>query len=338
MPGLRDEITRSLLRFSRRADPRPASLDLDETEFAPDERIGTQLGYYKILRKLGAGGMAQVYLALDTKLGRYVALKFVPPEYATDAEMLRRLEQEAQTASALNHPNILTIYEVCKEGDEVFIASEFVEGVTLREALHEGAFTLPRAVDIATQIASALIASHSRNIIHRDLKPGNVMIRNDGYVKVIDFGLAKNVDASADGGSRIALTRHGAVIGTVAYMSPEQARGDRLDHRTDLWSLGVVLYEMVSSRQPFNGETESHVIVQILDRPVPSLLAGKAVTPGLWAIIQRALAKDRDKRYQSAAEMHADLVKLSHDSQAMTSVRLSRGGPPLGRRPSLVWP
>lgn len=252
--------------------------------------------------------MGDVYLATDMRLGRQVALKFLPAELTSEEEMLHRFQEEARTASALNHPNILTIYDIGEiEGDH-FIASEYIDGVTLRTALNRGVIDTARAVDIATQVVSALAQAHSAGVVHRDLKPGNIMIRQDGYVKVIDFGLAKLVEMPVRGTSTSPWTQPGSVLGTVHYMSPEQARGDEVDRRSDVWSLGVILYEMITHKRPFDGQTDSHVIVAILDQPVPPV--AEAARPELARIIYRALEKDPGKRYQSAAEMCADLRRL----------------------------
>ncbi len=287
------------------------------------ERIGQQIGVYRIERRLGAGGMGEVFLALDTRLGRQVALKFVPKINARDEHTMRRFEQEARAASALNHPNILTIYEVGEFNGERYIASEFVDGATLRTELRRGAVTLGDAMDIAIQVTSALVASHRAGIVHRDLKPTNIMIRPDGYVKVIDFGLAKltqvgkeSLTGSSDGSD--AQTVPGSLMGTVGYMSPEQARGEEVDQRTDLWSLGVILYEMLSGRRPFEGETDSHVMVAIMEKPTPGLTQ---VPPGLEKILHCALAKDRIRRYQNAEEMYADLRELKQGLDLSVSTR-----------------
>ncbi len=266
--------------------------------------------------------MGQVYLALDTRLERQVALKFLPPQLASDEVMLNRLQHEAKAASALNHPNILTIYEVGQIQGEHFIASEYVDGITLREAIQAGTVDAGTALDIGIQVASALMAAHSTGIVHRDLKPSNIMIRPDGYVKVIDFGLAKQIARSDQNAARdISWTRPGSIAGTLDYMSPEQARGEKLDQRTDLWSLGIVLYEMIARKRPFDGETESHVIVAILDKAVPSLRNDKSVPAGLRGIVQRALVKDRAKRYQTAREMLADLTRVSQASGLHSAIR-----------------
>ncbi len=330
MSNLREEITRTVLRLSRRGEiPRaldlpPRDLDLPPRGLPANSREGKQLGSYRILRRLGAGGMGHVYLALDTRLGRHVALKFLAHDTMADYSMLYRLQQEARTASALNHPNIVTVYEIGELDGEPFIASEFIDGATLRVALQRNAVDVPIAIDIAMQVASALVAAHSAGVVHRDLKPGNIMLRPDGYVKVIDFGLAKQIKKSALGHSgHDFITQPGSVLGTVDYMSPEQARGERVDHRTDIWSLGVVLYEMVANRRPFEGQTDSHVIVSILESTLPPLADSKTLPPGLLHILECALAKDPANRYSSAGEMLGDLQQISLRSQSGSGVRLA---------------
>ncbi len=325
MSGLHEEITKRFLRArgAERASARPqtSSSASDETSVPTDPREGRQFGSYRILRRLGSGGMGHVYLALDTRLGRHTALKFLPPELLSNEEMLNRLQQEARTASALNHPNILTIYEIGEFAGEPFIASEFVEGVTLKRAIRQRAVDPDMAIRFADQIASALAAAHAAGVIHRDLKPANVMLRPDGYIKVIDFGLAKSPRDSAAFGHRSDWSSPGAVVGTVDYMSPEQARGDEVDQRTDLWSLGVLLYEMLSNQRPFSGETDSHVIVAILDRPASPLPNVASLPAGVGAIIARALSKDVGRRYQSAHQMLTDLEQLDSSSMRRRSVR-----------------
>ncbi len=310
MARLREEITKSLRWFGNRGTSQPHSAALQDTIVRPGAREGREFGPYRILRHLGSGGMGDVYLAVDSRLGRQVALKFLPAEFTTEPEMLRRFQDEARTASALNHPNILTIYDIGNIGRDYFIASEYIEGVTLRTAMNRGAIDTPQVIIIATQIISALAQAHAAGIIHRDLKPGNIMLRDDGYVKVIDFGLAKLTETPAHEGSRATLTRHGALLGTVHYMSPEQALGQEVDARSDLWSLGVILYEMLAHRRPFEGDTDSHVIVAILDAPLPPQIGLPQTSPELQSIIQRALQKDPDERYQSAKEMGSELRKL----------------------------
>jgi serine/threonine protein kinase/Flp pilus assembly protein TadD len=283
-----------------------------ETEGRPP-LVGRRLGPYEILGELGAGGMGVVYRATDTRLGRAVALKLLPAEFTGDAERLRRFEAEARHASSLNHPNILTVYDIGAEGDTHFIATELVEGETLRSRLSRGPLPADEAVRVAAQIADALEAAHEAGIVHRDIKPENVMVRRrDGYVKVLDFGLAKLAETrTAEGASSAATlpqTRLGSVVGTPAYMSPEHARGLKVDARTDVWSLGCVLHEMLAGRRPFEGETEGDVRAAILrdePRPLPP-----HVPVELSRIVTRALAKSRDERYSSAAAVAADLQKL----------------------------
>jgi serine/threonine protein kinase len=265
--------------------------------------------------------MGQVYLAIDTRLGRHAALKFLSPSLSSGPEMLQRLQQEARAASSLNHPNILTIYDIGDAGGEHFIASEFVEGSTLRTALERQLIDLPAAIEIATQVASALAAAHAAGVIHRDLKPSNIMIRPDGLVKVIDFGLAKIASENPTEPSLHGASRSGAIAGTVEYMSPEQARGDDIDARSDIWSLGVVLYEMVSRKLPFDGETESHVIVGILDHPVPPLPQSGSLPRGIVGVLDRALAKDRNRRYQSARDMLLELKSIAPALDRATALK-----------------
>jgi serine/threonine protein kinase/Tol biopolymer transport system component len=279
---------------------------------------GTRLGLYEIRHWVGAGGMGEVYFARDTKLGRYVALKLLLPELTTDEDRLRRFEQEARATSALNHPNILTIFEVGQEGPVHFIVTEFVDGVTLRRHMGEEALTLGRALDIAIQIAAALSAAHASGIVHRDIKPENIMLRGDGYVKVLDFGLAKlvpthDVDPNVSTAFNI-NTDPGAIVGTVNYMSPEQLRGMKVDGRADIWSLGVVIYEMIAGRTPFSGLTKSDVIAAIL-REEPLLLTrySKDAPPDLQRIVAKSLRKEREERYQTAKDLLIDLKDLKQD-------------------------
>jgi serine/threonine protein kinase len=288
--------------------------------------------HFVVLRRVGKGGMGDVYLAEDQKLGRKVALKFLPPEFVQNEDRLRRFEQEARAASALNHPNILTIFEIGEADGHHFIASEFIEGETLRDRIaRAGAFPIQQAIDIAVQIATALTAAHAANITHRDLKPENIMVRKDGYVKVLDFGLAKQ-QLSANEGDQgsvfqtktFAQTEPGTVLGTFPYMSPEQARGLDLDSRTDLFSLGIVLYEMIAGRNPFDRPTRSDVIVSILQQePVQLSTFVTEVRPELEWIVNKALRKDREERYQTAREMMGDLKRLQQSSGATPSTTTS---------------
>lgn len=290
---------------------------------APPQVVpGQRLRHYEVISMLGAGGMGEVYLARDTLLERKVALKMLPPALDRDPRGLRRFEQEARAASALNHPNILTIYEFGHADGVCFIASEYIEGETLRQRLARGALPVAEAVRIALQIAQALEAAHSSNIVHRDIKPENVMIRPDGLVKVLDFGIAKlNPGISAtlpqpvSPVQTISVSLVGLVIGSARYMSPEQARGQTVDARSDLFSLGVVLYEMVAGTAPFAGETVSDVIAEILKGTPPRLkdLVPDA-PPAVDAIVNRALCRDCEGRYQTAAEMREDLQALTGEA------------------------
>lgn len=277
---------------------------------------GESLGSYRLLSTLGRGGMGEVYLAEDSRLGRKVALKLLPSSFTNDADRLARFEREARAASALNHPNILTIYEVGASNGRQFIAAEFVDGETLRQRQLHSPLKPNEILDIAVQVASALSAAHQAGIVHRDIKPENIMIRRDGYVKVVDFGLAKLTETarkSADTSVSTMLqvdTDTGMVMGTTAYMSPEQARGQQLDQRTDIWSFGVVLYELLSGSTPFKGDTPSDLIVSILDREPASLVTSPVFPSELDWIVRKALRKDREERYQTARELLGDLRGL----------------------------
>jgi serine/threonine protein kinase/tetratricopeptide (TPR) repeat protein len=281
---------------------------------------GTQLGRYEIRSQLGAGGMGEVYLAEDTKLGRQVAIKILSSELTEHPEMLQRFEREARAASALNHPNILTIYEIGEADRARFIATEFIEGESLRVRIKRGPMELPEVLDIGIQIASALAAAHEAGIVHRDIKPENIMLRKDRLVKVLDFGLAKLVKQEAHGldseGVTKALlkTTPGAVMGTTIYMSPEQARGRDVDERTDIWSLGVVLYQMVTGDVPFPGDTMSDVIASILKTDPPPLTHETQPVPReLEHIVSKALRKNREERYQHIRDLLIDLKDCKHE-------------------------
>jgi serine/threonine protein kinase len=239
----------------------------------PGPLVGQQIGHYEVLGKLGAGGMGEVHLALDTQLNRKVAIKLLPAEFAANAERVRRFEQEARAASALNHPNIVTVYEIGKLDQQRYIVTEYIEGETLRQRMAReprGRLRLSEALEMAAQVAGALQAAHEAGITHRDIKPENVMVRQYGLVKVLDFGLAKPSSAAAD--SQLSAmeklsTRSGVVMGTVSYMSPEQARGEKVDHRTDIFALGVMVYEMLSGQRPFGGATVSDIIAARVHEP-----------------------------------------------------------------------
>ena len=285
---------------------------------------GRMIGHYEIVGVLGRGGMGVVYLATDTKLGRKVALKFLPSVFTAQRDRLRRFEQEARAASALNQPNILTVHEIGESDGLRFIATEFVEGETLRQRLLNGPETLSSAVEIAEQIASALSAAHAQGIVHRDIKPDNVMLRRDGYVKILDFGLAKltqqNHESNPEDATReLIQTSAGMVMGTAQYMSPEQARGLPVDARSDLWSLGVLLYEMVTGLAPFSGPTASDVIVAVLDRePDWSQWPKGEIAAELEWIARKSLRKDKEQRYQTARELQGDLKSLRQRAEHPT--------------------
>ncbi|MCM3900973.1 MAG: protein kinase [Pyrinomonadaceae bacterium] len=283
--------------------------------------VGQTINHYRVTAPLGAGGMGEVYLAEDTRLERRVALKFLPALFTQDKRHLRRFEQEARAVAALSHPNVCTIHEVVETGEgRHCIVMEYVEGVTLRERIAEGPMKVGEALDAAIQIASALSAAHEAGIVHRDIKPENIMLRRDGYVKVLDFGLAKLMEKSepfdSEGKTRVLelQTSPGMVMGTVAYMSPEQARGLPVDARTDVWSLGVVLYEMVAGQQPFDGATPTDVIISIAGlEPEPLASCAPEVPIQLDQIVKKALAKDREGRYQTAEDLLTDLKGLRHE-------------------------
>ncbi|MBA3355991.1 MAG: protein kinase [Pyrinomonadaceae bacterium] len=281
---------------------------------------GTMVNRYKILDLLGKGGMGVVYLAEDTELHRRIALKVLPAGFTRDSDRVRRFVQEAHAASALNHPNIVTIHEIGRLDDVHFIVTEFIEGQTLREQFRAG-MRLAEALEVAIQVAAALDAAHAAGIVHRDIKPENIMLRSDGYVKVLDFGLAKLVEnqmssQNLETGKEPVGTNPGMVMGTVNYMSPEQARGLDVDARTDLWSLGVVLYEMVTGRVPFGGETTSHVVVSILENDPAPLALRSDLPPELEQIITQALRKDKTERYRTASDLGIVLRSLKQDLEA----------------------
>ena len=320
-----DELCREVKSLLNSHERTGTFIELPAFEVAPEllvghrtgSLIGELIGHYRVESLIGIGGMGEVYLAHDEQLGRKAALKLLPRHLTSDETQLSRFKREARTASALNHPNIMTVYEIGTEGERCFIATEFIEGKTLRVLLASGRTNLHAALEIAVQVASALAAAHEAGVVHRDIKPENIMLRGDGYVKVVDFGIAKLIEhrpwleSDLIPTTPALQTRAGLVLGTCRYMSPEQARGQTVDARSDIWSLGVVLYEMVAGIPPFLGETPSDCIASILTT-TPALLSG--VLPdlplGLQSILDRSLSKDRDERYQTSAEMLADLRNL----------------------------
>ncbi|HEX8652576.1 MAG TPA: protein kinase [Pyrinomonadaceae bacterium] len=282
--------------------------------------VGTHINQYKIIVRLGAGGMGEVYLAQDERLGRKVALKLLYGDIVEDNDWVRRFEQEARAASALNHPNIITIYEVGHSGSSHFISTEYIEGETLRQRLKRGVMTTGEVLDISIQTATALATAHKAGIIHRDIKPENIMLRPDGYVKVLDFGLAKFTEQSFSGPNAsdpeakthsVIHTNPGAVMGTVNYMSPEQAHGSSIDERTDIFSLGIVMYEMLTGHMPFEGKTASDVIISIVTKKPVTIARYAPDTPvELERIVSKSLAKERDERYQTIKDLLIDLKRL----------------------------
>jgi len=325
---LRDEVL-SLLKAQSQAAQfmERSAMKVAAQALADDSRlttvittlVGQEIGNYQIEKLLGAGGMGEVYLARDSKLGRLVALKVLPLPFVVDGDRLSRFQREARALSALNHPNLVTIYEVGEAKGLHFIAMELIEGKTLSSFRDK--LSLKELLPIIAQVAEALGAAHQSGIIHRDVKPDNVMVRPDGYAKVLDFGLVKLAEVEFSPRTS-AQTQLGTAMGTLAYMSPEQASGEQVDHRTDIWSLGVVIYELATGQKPFTGDSRPAIINKILSaQPATPSTIDDDLPPELDSILSKALEKDRDLRYQTASDFRADLRRLLRQIDSSAGLR-----------------
>lgn len=306
-PEIRREVEKLLGSLESNFLDRPAVETLAADIVSGGHATGEMVGHYRIIKHIGSGGMGEIFLAEDVGLGRLAALKFLSVEFAEDEEHLHRFLREAKAVSVLNHPNIMTVYEIGEIGSSRYIAAEYIRGVNLRQHINGKPLDRREALRIAAQIAAGLEAAHEAGIMHRDIKPDNIMIRDDGLVKILDFGAAKR---ELQAGAISHLTEPGKVIGTVAYMSPEQTRGKTLDARTDLWSLGVVLSEMLTGNQPFDGESKADTIALILTEDPPPL--DESIPEQLRKIVARSLEKKTDKRYQTAKELLDELKTFEH--------------------------